>query len=82
MTLCPKDEVPLEVAIEQNAPQVSSASKATEALLRSMALRQQTGLPVDFQIQRQTQANEEYSRKTGHGREPLGFFLRANPADQ
>ncbi len=45
-------------------------------------LRQQTGLPVDFQIQRQTQANEEYSRKTGHGRESLGLFLRANPADQ
>lgn len=45
-------------------------------------LRQQTGLPVDFQIQRQTQANEEYSRRTGHGREPLGIFRHANPADQ
>lgn len=47
-------------------------------------LRQQTGLPVDFQIQRQTQANEEYSRKTGHERHPLGLFLQlsANPADQ
>lgn len=47
-------------------------------------LRQQTGLPVDFQIQRQTQANEEYSRKTGHGRHPLGLFLQlsCNPADQ
>lgn len=45
-------------------------------------LRQQTGLPVDFQIQRQTQANAEYSSETGHGREPMGFFLHPNPADQ
>jgi hypothetical protein len=45
-------------------------------------LRQQTGLPVDFQVQRMTQANEDYSRKTGHGREPLGVFLCPNPADQ
>ena len=45
-------------------------------------LRQQTGLPVDFQIQRQTQANEEYSVKAGHMRHPLGLFWRANPADQ
>jgi len=45
-------------------------------------LRQQTGLPVDFQIQRQSQANEEYSVKAGHMRHPLGIFWRANPADQ
>jgi len=38
-------------------------------------LREQTGLPVDFQIQRMTEANAEYSRKDGHGgRYPLGMF--------
>lgn len=47
-------------------------------------LRQQTGLPVDFQIQRMTQANEEFGRSTGCERHPLGLFLQlsANPADQ
>jgi hypothetical protein len=47
-------------------------------------LRQQTGLPVDFQIQRMTQANEQFGRKTGNERHPLGMFLQlcANPADQ
>lgn len=37
----------------------------------SLWLSQQSGLPVDFQIQRQTRANEEH-----HGRrQPLGIFL-------
>lgn len=44
-------------------------------------LQQQTGLPVDFQIQRMTQANAEYSRKDGHDRQPLGFFHLPNPPD-
>lgn len=34
-------------------------------------LSTQTGLPIDFQIQRQTQANETYSGE----RQPLGVFL-------
>jgi hypothetical protein len=38
-------------------------------------LSQQTGLPVDFQIQRMTQANEDHSRKDGHDRSPLGIFV-------
>lgn len=38
-------------------------------------LKAQTCLPVDFQIQRQTQANEKHSRKDGCKRVPLGIFL-------
>lgn len=38
-------------------------------------LKAQTGLPVDFQIQRQTQANEKHSRKDGCKRSALGIFL-------
>lgn len=38
-------------------------------------LREQTGLPVDFQIQRQTQANAEHGKHAGKKRNPLGIFL-------
>lgn len=38
-------------------------------------LKAQTGLPIDFQIQRQTQANEKHSRKDGCKRSALGLFL-------
>jgi hypothetical protein len=37
-------------------------------------LSTQSGLPVDFQFQRQTQANADHSTKTGHSRQPLGIF--------
>lgn len=37
----------------------------------ALMLKEQTGLPVDFQIQRQTQANEKFH---GH-RDALGIFL-------
>lgn len=37
-------------------------------------LSQQSGLPIDFQIQRMTQANENHPTKTGHDRQPLGIF--------
>lgn len=40
-----------------------------------------TGLPIDFQFQRQTQANAKYSRKDGHLRSALGVFLPARRAD-
>lgn len=40
------------------------------AALSALA-RQQTGLPVDFQIDRQTEANEKFG---GHVRVPLGFW--------
>lgn len=43
----------------------------------SLWLEQRTGLPIDFQIQRQTQANEEESSKA---RWALGLF-RAAPAN-
>lgn len=33
-----------------------------------------TGLPIDFQIQRQTQANEQYSRDEDHRRNAIGLF--------
>ena len=38
-------------------------------------LSQQSGLPVDFQIQQQTDANEECSTKDGHPRQPLGIYM-------
>jgi hypothetical protein len=38
-------------------------------------LREMTGLPVDFQIQRQTQANEVHGRGAGKKRNALGIFL-------
>ena len=34
-----------------------------------------TGLPIDFQIQRQTQANERYPSKDGHMRNAIGLFI-------
>lgn len=34
-----------------------------------------TGLPIDFQIQRQTQANEMYAKDEGHGRNAIGLFV-------
>lgn len=37
----------------------------------ALMLKDQTGLPIDFQIQRQTQANEQFN---GH-RDALGIFL-------
>lgn len=40
----------------------------------SLWLKQVTDLPIDFQIQRMTQANREHSRKDGHDRQPLGVF--------
>jgi hypothetical protein len=38
----------------------------------ALMLKEQTGLPIDFQIQRQTQANEKFSSGRRH---PLGLFL-------
>lgn len=38
--------------------------------LSSSHLKAKTGLPVDFQVQRMTEANEKYGR--GSGRNPLG----------
>lgn len=35
----------------------------------------QTGLPIDFQIQRQAVSNSEHSTKEGHRRSALGIFL-------
>lgn len=34
-----------------------------------------TGLPIDFQIQRQTQANEMYPKAKNHGRNAIGLFV-------
>jgi hypothetical protein len=44
-------------------------------------LQSQTGLPIDFQFQQATAANAEFSRQTGHHREPLGMFTHPNPRD-
>lgn len=34
-----------------------------------------TGLPIDFQLQRQTQANERYPRLEDHRRSAIGLFV-------
>lgn len=44
----------------------------------SLFLQKHTGLPVDFQIQRMTQANLE---NEGHERHPLGSFVKPTPRD-
>lgn len=36
-------------------------------------LRDMTGLPIDFQIQRQSWANTRFKQDNGHGRNPLGL---------
>jgi hypothetical protein len=38
-------------------------------------LSNQTGLPVDFQIQRQSMANAKFKSADGHRRSALGIFL-------
>ena len=40
----------------------------------SLWLRQQTDLPIDFQIQRMTQANRDHAPSDGHKRNALGIF--------
>lgn len=40
--------------------------------LAATYLRARTGLPVDFQVQRQTEANEKYADRAAHPRNPLG----------
>ena len=40
----------------------------------SMWLSKRTGLPIDFQFQRMTEANEEFGRDE-HGRNAIGIFL-------
>jgi hypothetical protein len=39
----------------------------------SLWLQRQTGLPIDFQVQRQSDANRDYPMK-GHPRNALGYF--------
>lgn len=57
------------------------AAWALECASISCWLNKQTGLPVDFQIQSQKLANEQFSTKVGHMRHHLGMFLRPNPRD-
>jgi hypothetical protein len=38
-------------------------------------LSSRTGLPIDFQFQRQTNANEEFSSKNGHPRSAVGTSM-------
>ncbi len=46
----------------------------------SQWLASRTALKIDFQFQRQTQANALYSQKDGHHRNALGIFLEASQA--
>ena len=47
----------------------------------SVWLREVTGLPIDFQIQRFTQANKDYPRMEDQPRHPLGIFTDMYLAD-
>jgi hypothetical protein len=40
--------------------------------------QQVTGLPIDFQVQRQTDANEDYPTRAGHWRNPIGIDARTH----
>lgn len=40
----------------------------------SLYLSRATELPIDFQIQSETEANRDYSQKDGHQRNYLGFY--------
>ena len=42
-------------------------------------IAEKTGLPVDFQFQRRTEANAEYSQRAGHHRHARGFALDDGP---
>lgn len=44
----------------------------------SLFLQTHTGLPVDFQIQQQTEANKEFGGAE-HQRHPLGVFYHSHP---
>lgn len=39
-------------------------------------LKSRTGLRIDFQFQKQTDANKLFSSKDGHHRNALGFFVK------
>ena len=39
-------------------------------------LSDMTGLPIDFQIQRMTEANEKFKQADGHARNPMGHGHR------
>jgi hypothetical protein len=39
-------------------------------------LAQQTGLPIDYQVQRRSEANEKYRQQDGHQRNPVGIGVR------
>jgi hypothetical protein len=39
-------------------------------------LSDMTGLPIDFQIQRMTEANEKFNQADGHARNPIGHGYR------
>lgn len=68
-------------------PGLSSSSWSLDARWSLLAvsistyLAEQSGLPVDFQIQRQTEANLWFSTKDGHGRHPIGYFLEPSKDD-
>lgn len=47
----------------------------------SLWLRSHSDLPIDFQFQRQSEANTEFPRADGHRRHALGIFLNPRPAE-
>lgn len=63
-----------------NRPDMNAAWSLTCSSIACW-LSLQTGLPVDFQIQQMTSANEEFPRKDGFERHHLGLFTRPNPPD-
>lgn len=57
----------------------NSAMWALTCTSIALFLQKQSGLPVDFQIQRMTEANEEYPNSSS--RHPLGVGMLPNPPD-
>lgn len=66
-------------AFDQRFPAVDKHGENAEWKMICIAishyLSSVTGLPVDFQIQRQTQANATYPHASGHFRNAIGLFV-------
>lgn len=61
------------------SPDVKDAHELSPLQLLNAAvsewLQRRTGLPIDFQFQQMTDANEQFSRKGGHQRSAIGISI-------
>lgn len=77
-TAGPRSDVDVRLILDDDRYDALVTSPALRTMLDlafGAYLREMTGLPVDFQIQRRTQANEKHK---GTGRNPLGRRSLAN----